>query len=238
MRLLIATSLLVVTLGALVAPAEDSVPADGKTRPAPPDARAKTKAGARPAPRTTGDTAGRDARPERKDQSPEARESAALAFVRENHPELSSLLEQLKAMKPDQYERAIAELATISRNLANLKRNDERRYQLALEAWKTRSRAELIAAQLVGAPSPELESQLRAALENQIDVEIRQQRLERESAEARLRRANETIERLESQRDKLVESRYQTLLKKGQRARRLEAGRVSPSKPNGAKGDD
>jgi hypothetical protein len=157
-----------------------------------------------------------------------AREAVVLPFVRENHPELAEVLEPLKVMKPDQYERAIAELWQTTRMLANFKKNDERRYQAALDLWKARSRAELIAAQLVGAPSPDRESQLRAALENQIAAELRQQRLERELLTARLRKLDETIERLETKRDAVVETRYQNLLSKGRRARRLEAGQTTP----------
>src|SRR5258707_15196757 len=90
----------------------------------------------------------RGARPEQS-QSMAEREAAALAFVRENHPELASLLEQLKAMKPEQYERAIAELAQVGRTLANYKKNDERRYRLAPGTGKAERRAELPARPLV-----------------------------------------------------------------------------------------
>jgi hypothetical protein len=172
-----------------------------------------------------------------------ARETAALAFVRENHPELAELLEQLKAMKPDQYERAINELWQVQRQLAAFKKNDERRYQPALDVWKARSRAQLIAAQMAGSstsgtPSPELESRLREALKNQLDAEIRQQRNERALVQERLRKLDETIDRLESRRDKIVESRYQSLLKKAERARRTEWGPAPTSAPAPSKGEN
>lgn len=224
MRTPIVSSMAVLTLGSLAALAGD---------PSRPDPEAKP-AGKTAAPNSNSP---RGARPDQS-QSMAEREAAALAFVREHHPELASLLEQLKAMKPDQYERAIAELAQVGRTLANYKKNDERRYRLALEAWKAKSRAELLAAQLVTTPDAELEGQLRAAVENQLAVEIRQQRLEREIVEARLRKLDETIGRLESRRDALVESRYQALLKKGQRTRRLEAGRAAPNRPARVKGED
>lgn len=225
MRIFIVTGLAVLTVGSVLAMADDP------PRPA---------ANAKPANRSTPTAKSneRGSRPERVEKLDAAGEAAVLEFVRENHPELADLLEQLKAMKPEQYVRAVAELSQVSRMLANLKRNDDRRYPLALEAWKARSRAELLTAQLVGTPSVELEGQLRAAVENQVAVEIRQQRLERELVEGRLRRLDETIKRLESRRDAVVESRYQTLLKKGQRARRLEAGQGSPPRSAGTKGED
>jgi hypothetical protein len=168
-----------------------------------------------------------------------AREEAALAFVRANHPELAELLEQLKAMKPEQYERAINELWQVNRQLAAYKRNDERRYQPALDVWKARSRAQLVAAQMAGSsPSPQLESRLREALKTQLDAEIRQQRNERVLVQERLRKLDETIDRLESRRDKLVESRYQSLVKKAERARRTEWGPAPTSAPVPQKGEN
>ena len=152
--------------------------------------------------------------------TPEA-EAAALAFVRENHPELAGLLMQLKPMKPAEYERAIRELATISRNLAALKARNPRAYELGLDVWKARSRVELLTAKLASAsgPSAELESQLRRAVEDQLDSEIRQQTFERDQVEARLKKLSENLDRLESRRDAIIESRYQAFVKKGQRAR-------------------
>jgi hypothetical protein len=222
-RIFVVTSLVVLALGSLLAVAGD--PPRSNTKPANP---------------SSGTVRGNEqgGRPDRVEKLDEAREAAVLEFVRENHPELAELLEQLKAMKPEQYARAIAELSQVNKTLANLKRNDDGRYPLALEAWKARSRAELLTAQLAGTPGPELERQLRAAVENLVAVEIRQQRLERELVEVRLQRLNETIKRLESRRDAVVESRYQSLLKKGQRARRLEAGQGAPSRSAGTKGED
>jgi hypothetical protein len=173
--------------------------------------------------------------------SGEAREAAALAFVRENHPELSEVLEALKAMKPDEYQRAVNELWQVQRQLAAYKKNDERRYQPALDVWKTRSRAQLIAAQMAGSsgtPSPQLESRLREALKAQLDAEVRQQRNERALVQERLRKLDETIDRLESRRDKIVESRYQSLMKKAERARRAEWGPATPSAPAPSKGEN
>lgn len=227
MRSPFAISLGVLTLGSLVALAGENARPTAKP-PIPTSSRPDSEKA------TRGSTSSLD----RDEPSDAGREEAVLGFVRENHPALADLLDQLKAMKPDQYERAIAELWQVNRTLANIKRNDERRYRLALDVWKAKSRAELLAAQLVGSPSPELEAQLRSALEKQLAAELRQQRQERQNVATRLKKLDETIERMETRRDELVESRYQSLLKKGQRARRLEEGRSAPLRSAGAKGED
>jgi hypothetical protein len=219
-RTLIATSLVMLALGTLVALADEREPANRESR-----------AAGQP-------TSGGPDRVSRAEKSDAEREAAALALVRENHPELAELLEQLKAMKPDQYERAINELWQVSRTLANLKKNESRRYSPALDVWKARSRAELLAAQLAGTPDAALEGKLRAALKTQLDAEIRQQKVERELAKERLHKLDEAIDRLESRRDKVVESRYQIMLRKGQRARRQEVGRATSSPSTAEEGEN
>jgi hypothetical protein len=157
-------------------------------------------------------------------------EAAALAFVRENHPELAALLAQLKPMKPEEYRRAVRELAQVSRSLAETKTSNPKRYELALDSWKAKSRVELLAARLASAsgPSPELESQLRQAVEAQIDAEVRTLRFDKAAIEERLRRLNETLDRLETRRDSVVETRVQNLLKKSERSRRQAAKASRP----------
>ena len=156
-------------------------------------------------------------------------ETQAMAFVRDNHPELATLLAQLKPMKPEEYEKAVKELAQVSKSLATLKVNNPRRYAAALETWKTRSRVQLIAARLSNANSgksgaaAELESQLRQAVEAQVDTEIRQAKVDKEAAEERVRRLTENLSRLEGRRDVAVQTRVQSLLKQSRRAQRSSA---------------
>jgi hypothetical protein len=160
--------------------------------------------------------------PSAKDMTDAQAESVALSFVRENHPELGALLAQLKPMRPDEYRRAVRELAQVSRSLDQVKASSPKRYETGLDVWKARSRVDLLAARLAGAadPSPEQEAQLRQAVAAVVDAEIRQQRLEKETVEERLKKIGENLERLESKRDAVVENRFQSLLKKSERVRR------------------
>jgi len=161
------------------------------------------------------------------------RESVALAFVRQHYPDLAALLDRLAPMNRPEYEKAIVELAGVSDTLAALRQRDPRRYELALAAWKARSRVELLAAQLASRAEPDaaLEARLRAALRDQIELEIRRQRFEHEQALARARRAEDLAERLERGRDELVRQRYQRLLREGRAARRRDrpAGAEAPA---------
>jgi hypothetical protein len=140
-----------------------------------------------------------------------AREADALTFVREHHPELAKVLEALKPMNPGEYRKAIIELSQVSRNLLEIKGRNPKRYELALDVWKAKSRVELLAAQLAGSPVEEIRSQLRSAIEARIEAEIARQRYELEQAEAAARKARESLDRLESNRESLIEARLRAL---------------------------
>jgi hypothetical protein len=150
------------------------------------------------------------------------REEAALGFVREQYPELASLLERLKPMNRDEYEKAIVELDDVRQALARLQQKDPERSGLALRAWKARSQVELLAAQLARSPSPRLERLLRKAIRAQLDIEVAQQRYERDLTAARLKQLDALIERLESERDAQAESRYQALVERARRSMQKE----------------
>ena len=162
-----------------------------------------------------------------------AREADALAFVREHHPELATVLEALKPMNPAEYRKAVAELSQVSRTLAEVKSRNPRRYDLALDGWKAKSRVELLAAQLAGSPNEELRSQLRSAIEAKVEAEVVRQRFELEQAEAAAKKARETLDRLEKNRDSVVEARFRALQpKKSAKSKKaVEKPKLAPSSP-------
>ncbi len=162
------------------------------------------------------------------------REAEAMAFVRLHHPELASVLEVLKPMDPAEYRKAVVELSQVARSLAEVRARNPRRYEIALDTWKARSRVEMLAAQLAGAPTDERNSQLRAAIEARVDSEIRRHRFDMEQAEAAARKAREAIDRLEANRGAVVEARLRSLQpKKSARPRRGESARpaAEPTRP-------
>ncbi len=168
-----------------------------------------------------------------------AREADALAFVREHHPELATVLETLKPMNRAEYRKAINELSQVSRTLAEIKGRNPKRYELVLDGWKAKSRVELLAAQLAGSPSEELRSQLRSAIEAKVELEIARQRSDIEQAEAAAKKARESLDRLEKNRDSIVEARFRALQPKKPAKSKKPATPTKPAvptpsnKPNG-----
>lgn len=168
------------------------------------------------------------------------REAAARTFVERHHGALLTLLDRLKVSDRAEYEAAMVDLFQVSEGLANLQQGDAERYERNLEVWKARSRVQVLAAQLASRPRPELEGQLRQAIEAQLGAELRQQEHEREVAAARLQKVEKAIDRLKRDHDRLLESRYEVLLKKARRAHRGEArtSRSAPAPRASTMGDD
>ncbi len=158
------------------------------------------------------------------------READVLAFVGEHQPELAKLLEALKPMNAKEYRKAIRELASARDRLVELQKRNAPRYPLLLDAWKARTRVELLSARLAGEPSAEAEAKLREAIADGLDVEIRLQRFEIEQAETAARNHRRTLERLESDRDGTLEARFRAAQprKKIQRAKKGAEGNAAP----------
>lgn len=147
---------------------------------------------------------------------PRAGEQAVLAFVGEHQPELGTLLDSLRPMRPAEYQKAVRQLLPVVQSLQALRTQNPERYGLGLAAWKARTRVELLSARLAShaAPGPDLERDLRRAVVDQVETEIRVQRYDRDQAEARVRRLTETLQRLETDPSGVAEARFQALLKK------------------------
>lgn len=151
---------------------------------------------------------------EKRNASVEEKEALALALVREHHPELSELLEQLKADNPKQYQQAIAELYGSSLRLSQFKEKDAERYGLELKAWQLDSRARLLAAKLTMETRPESEEELRAVLAQREDVRIELLSLERTRAAERLAKLESQLATLREDRPKRVDRAFDQLMRR------------------------
>jgi hypothetical protein len=139
------------------------------------------------------------------------RETEALAFVQEHQPELARLLVYLRRHDPRQYQRAVRELVRTAERLALVKQRDARRYELELQAWKTRSRIDLLAAQWQIRPSDELRDRLRMAVTQQVEQQKNLLLNERERITQRLEKLDAQLKTLETQSQAEIERRVQTL---------------------------
>lgn len=140
------------------------------------------------------------------------REAAALTFARRNHPELADLLAQLKTTNAAEYERAIREIFHTSETLADTKVRDPQRSEVDLRAWVVQSRIRLLAARISMTRSPALEEELKAALNEQLDVRIQHLTLERDRLGSRVKKLDADIEAARLNRNQDVEKRLNRLV--------------------------
>src|SRR6185437_12400029 len=151
--------------------------------------------------------------------SAEERESAALAFVGEHHPELHGLLQQLKADNPKQYQQAILDLYRATQRLSDRKEKDPVRYELELKAWKLDSQALLLAAKLAMDANPELEDQLKAALREREDVRVGLLELDRTRTAGRLEQLDRELDKRRGRRDDDAQKAFEQIMRRSGKAR-------------------
>lgn len=161
-----------------------------------------------------------------------AAEADVLEFVREHHPELADLLKQLKDNRPREYQKAMRDLSRVRTRLFNMQKNNERRFELELTVWKAETRVQLIAARLHMGDKAELREELRAALNEQMDLRLQLLRFEREQVQDRLAKIEGQIKRFEQDRSETIERQLQTLTKAAEAKPKAAAKSTkAPAKP-------
>ncbi len=154
-------------------------------------------------------------------------EESAKTFVRDNHPELANLLNNLKESRPKEYQKAMRDLTRVSERLATMKANNAERYELELAVWKSESRIQLLAARLQMSESKDLREQLRQAIGERFDLKLAVLKFERDMYRDRAERADAQLQKLDQQRSDMVEKQLQVI------TRPPAATNVkSPSKPD------
>jgi len=163
------------------------------------------------------------------------REAAAIQFVREHHPELVDLLKGLKQTNAGQYQTAVRQLFQTSERLAKIHETDPPRYDLELSLWKIKSRIQLLAARSSMGRDPEIETQLRAALAEQAQVQLQEMQMDRDRVADRLKKLDASIEQFKSNRSKNIENQFDVLMRDIDRSRQSATATATPA--NSAKSE-
>lgn len=166
----------------------------------------------------------------------DAAEADVLEFVREHHPELADLLSQLKENHPKEYQKAVQDLSRVRQRLHAMKKNDNSRYDLELAVWKAETRVQLLAARLQMGSTTELREQLRAALNEQMDLRLTVLKHERDQAKDRIGKLDAQIKKLDNERSETVDRQLQALtakqgVKEGEKPSKPKVESKPPVKP-------
>lgn len=121
------------------------------------------------------------------------RETEAVAFAQQHHPQLAELLTRLKVSHPEQYTKALRELDKTRSRLEKAREVDTDRYGILLREWQLDSRVRLLAARITMSTSEELETELRQVLTERHDVRLQLLTYDREKSKTRLQKMDEQI---------------------------------------------
>jgi len=135
----------------------------------------------------------------------------ALAFAREHHPELATLIEKLRTDNRREYDRAIRQLSQAQVRLVRLKKQAPPQYELALAAWKLDSRAQLLAARMTMSQDPALEAELKQILRERVDVRLKDLQAERGRLQDRLSKVDKSIHDIEADKTAVAEKDFQRI---------------------------
>ncbi|MGI8981885.1 MAG: hypothetical protein ACR2FY_21855 [Pirellulaceae bacterium] len=161
------------------------------------------------------------------------REAAVMTFVQQNHAELKELLNHLRDNRRKDYERAIRELSRDAERIGQLKARDGKQYELEIQAWTIKSRIQLLTAHLAMGDKEEIRSQLKALLNEQIDIRTALTKHERARVTERLAKMDQEINRLENDRQKIVENQLQVLTKSAADSKnKVKVGKNGPRPGN------
>lgn len=140
------------------------------------------------------------------------REAAALTFAGMHHPELATLLEQLKSSNPKGYRSAVQELFAQSERLARLQTRTPERYETELALWKLDSRIRLKAARSAMSDATETREELKSLLLERNDLRLSLMRQDRDRQAARLEKLDGSIQQMEQHREQSADNELERLL--------------------------
>lgn len=157
------------------------------------------------------------------------RETAAIKFAQQHHPELAELLSRLKASHPEQYTKALRELDKTRERLEKAKDNDADRYAILLREWQLDSRVRLLAARLTMSTSEELETELRQVLTERHDVRLQLLTYDREKSKTRLQKVDEQIAEHVQNREVSIDREFDRI-KKSAETRKKPLAKPAPKR--------
>lgn len=163
------------------------------------------------------------------------REAAALQFVREHHPELVDLLKGLKPSHPKQYQTAVTQLYQTSERLARIHETDPQRYEIELKLWKIKSRIQLLSARASLSGDTEFESELKAALAEQAQVQLQEMQMDRDRVAERLKNIDRMVDKFQANEQTTIDKQFKMLVREIDRQRALAAKQLAAARLAGSK---
>jgi len=140
-------------------------------------------------------------------------ESDAIAFVQEHHSELVALLQSLKSMRQKEYEMAIREIIRTKKRLESLAKRETDLHAMELEAWKLKSKIDLLMAKAIAQDTSFDKVALRDLLSQQVENQKKRWKHEQSTITKRQEQLAELLKRTEGHEEERVEQQLSANLK-------------------------
>ena len=140
-------------------------------------------------------------------------EHDAITFVQENHPELVALLQSLKSMRQREYETAIREIVRTKKRLDALAKRETETHAMELEAWKLKSKIDLLMAKGIARDKAFDKAVLRDLLSQQVENQKKRWKNEQSTLTKRQAQLTELLSRMEGHEAEKVDQQLTIHLK-------------------------
>jgi hypothetical protein len=140
-------------------------------------------------------------------------ESDAIAFVKEHHPELVALLQSLKSMRQKEYDMAIREIVRTKKRLDALAKKEIDLHAMELDAWKLKSKIDLLMARGIAQDKSFDKNALRELLSQQLENQKKRWKREQTTLSKRQEQLSELLARTEGFENDKVEQQLSAHLK-------------------------
>ncbi|MFM7057245.1 MAG: hypothetical protein ACKO2P_10025 [Planctomycetota bacterium] len=156
-------------------------------------------------------------------------QTATLDFVREHHPELSHLLEQLQKSRPDEFHSALRELVPQTQAIIRMRDRLPTRYPTQLAAWKRDSQIRLLMARWSRSQDPQIETQVRELIAQRHQDRITELQAEQQRLSEQLRKVEEQLNSQNQNPQQAFDAEWEQLSRRATAAAR-SAKASAPSK--------
>ena len=143
----------------------------------------------------------------------EQSEADAIGFVQEHHPELVALLQSLKSMRQREYEMAIREIVRTKKRLEPQAKRDADLYALELDAWKLKSKIDLLMAKAIARDKSLDQVALSELLSQQVENQKKRWKHEQATLTKRQEQLAELLKKTEGHEAERVEQQLSAHLK-------------------------
>jgi hypothetical protein len=126
-------------------------------------------------------------------------ELTALAFAKEQHPELAKLLAPMKTAHPKEYQKALRELYRVSDRLTRMQARQPERYAIEINLWKAESRLRLVVAKSAMVDDDERREQIEKLVTERNTLKLQLLEFEKGESEQRVAQLSKQIEALKLQ---------------------------------------